>query len=263
MMFKMKKIFSLLMMIALSAACLTGQDVGEDAPEFSYQSLSGDTVKLSDYRGKVVFLFLFGNGCPSCKIIGNDTETKVQKVYGERDDFQALGLDLWNSTSSVTTVTAFKSTTGISYPLLLQAGEMEEKYQTTYDRLLVIDREGKIRHKGTTVVSNDLDTAVAVIEGLYATTGTADLSGTGSPVLGIHPNPVEGEASIHLSLAQRAQVDHRIYSLTGREIMNLGAGTYPAGKHVWPVPAGDLPAGVYLLRSMISGKAYIRRMVVN
>ena len=259
----MERIFSLLMMIALSAACLTGQDVGEDAPEFSYQSLSGDTVRLSDYKGKVVFLFLFGNGCSNCKLIGNDTETKVQKVYGDRDDFQALGLDLWNSTSSVTTVTAFKSTTEISYPLLLKAGDMEEKYKTTYDRVLVIDREGKIRHKGTTVVYNDLDKAIAVIEGLYSTTGTTSLDGTGSPVLDIHPNPVEGEASIHLSLGEEAVVDHRIYSLTGREVMNLGGGTYPAGNHVWRIPAGDLPAGVYLLRSMISGQAHIRRMVVN
>ncbi len=135
-----RNLFSLIAAIAVAGTSMFAQNVGDPAPDFSYQSLSGDTVRLSDYTGKVVFLFLFGNGCPSCKSIGNDTETRVQAVYGSRDDFQALGLDLWNSTSSVTSVTGFKSTTKISYPLLLKAGDMEQKYSTTYDRLLVIDQ---------------------------------------------------------------------------------------------------------------------------
>ena len=74
------KFISLAITIAISAACLLGQDVGDDAPEFSYQNLTGDTVKLSDYQGKVIFLYLFGNGCPSCRSFGNDTETKVEQV---------------------------------------------------------------------------------------------------------------------------------------------------------------------------------------
>jgi len=36
-----KKLFSLGVAIVISAACSMGQNVGEDAPEFSYQSLTG------------------------------------------------------------------------------------------------------------------------------------------------------------------------------------------------------------------------------
>ena len=260
----MKKIISLAITIAISAAFLLGQNVGDDAPEFSYQSLTGDTVKLSDYQGKVVFLYLFGNGCPSCKSNGNDTETKVQEVYGNKDDFQALGLDLWNSSSSVTTVTGFQSITEITYPLLLKAGDMEQKYTTTYDRVIVIDREGKIRHKGTTVVSNDLDNAVSIIEGLFSTTSTGDLYGSKeSPVSGIFPNPVDDNASIRFTLEKEASVDIRIYNLTGQEIIFLGKETLPSGSHMREIPAGDLPAGVYMLRTLISGKAYTSKMVVK
>ncbi len=43
-MISMKKLLSLTSAIAISVACLLGQDVGDDAPEFSYQSLTGDTV---------------------------------------------------------------------------------------------------------------------------------------------------------------------------------------------------------------------------
>jgi peroxiredoxin len=260
----MRKIFSFLLAVAVSAVWLQGQNVGEEAPGFSYQSLDGDSVNLSDYAGKVVFLFLFGNGCPSCKAYGNQTETKVQQVYGERDDFQALGLDLWNSTSSVTTVTAFKSTTDISYPLLLMAGDMEQKYTTTYDRIVVIDQDGIIRHKGTTIMVNDLDNAISVIEDLFTTTGTTELSGAhGSPLIAIYPNPVDEKASIRLSLDQEATVETRIYDLTGQEIFNLSKENFTAGNHVLQLPARDLPAGIYLLRSVISGKVHTLKMVVH
>ncbi|KPL16371.1 MAG: hypothetical protein AMS23_04355 [Bacteroides sp. SM1_62] len=212
----------------------------------------------------MVFLFLFGNGCPSCKSIGNDTETRVQEIYGARDDFQALGLDLWNSTSSVTTITAFKSSTKITYPLLLKAGDMEQKYTTTYDRVLVIDQEGKIGHKGSTVVNNDLDNAVSVIEGLLATTSAGYLEvADGSPAIGLYPNPVDQNASLHLILAKEAMVDIRIYNLAGQEFIYLGEEALSSGSHVRDIPSGDLPSGIYVLRALISGQVYTRKMVVN
>lgn len=263
-MLSVKSFTGLAIVIALSINFLPAQDVGDDAPEFGYQGLNGDTVRLSDYQGKVVFLFLFGNGCPSCKSVGNDTETKVQQVYGNRDDFQAIGLDLWTSTSSVTTVTAFQSTTKITYPLLLKAGDIEQAYSTTYDRVIVVDQEGKIRHKGSTVVYNDLDNAISVIEGLFAATGTEDLDrANGSPVTGIFPNPVDDNASIRLNLVKEALVDIRIYNMTGREIISLGKEILSSGSHVREIPARDLPAGVYLLRTEVAGKAYTSKMVVQ
>jgi len=209
-------------------------------------------------------LFLFGNGCSNCKLIGNDTETKVEQVYGDRDDFQALGLDKWNSTSSVTTVSAFQSTTKISYPLLLKAGDIEQSYSTTYDRVILIDQDGKIRHKGSTVVYNDLDNAIVVLEALFSTTSTGDLGGVkDAPVSGVFPNPVDGNAGIRIRLEKEAPVDIRVYNLTGREILYLGRETLPSGSHVREIPAEDLSAGVYMLRTIISGQVYTSKMVVR
>ncbi len=264
MMFSKRKLFGLVMAIGISGTFLSAQNVGDDAPDFSYQSLTGDTVELSDYKGKVVFLFLFGNGCSNCVYIGNDTETKVHEVYGGRNDFQALGLDLWNSTSSVTTVTAFKSTTKITYPLLLKAGDMEEKYSTTYDRAIVIDREGKIRHKGTTIVNNDLGNAISVLEGLLSTTGTGVLSGANaSPGIRIYPNPVDENSNIHFNLESEESVDIRIFNLAGQEVINVEKQIYPAGKHTREIPVQDLSSGVYVLRLVISGEVYTGKMLVN
>ncbi len=55
----MKKLLSLAIAIAFSVAGLLGQDVGDDAPEFSYQSLTGDTIKLSDHQWKSGFSLPF------------------------------------------------------------------------------------------------------------------------------------------------------------------------------------------------------------
>ena len=38
--------------------------IGKAAPEFSLQDQNGKTVKLSDYKGKVVVLEWFNQGCP-------------------------------------------------------------------------------------------------------------------------------------------------------------------------------------------------------
>lgn len=37
-------------------------NIGEKAPEFTLTSHDGNTVSLSDYQGKVVYIFFFGWG---------------------------------------------------------------------------------------------------------------------------------------------------------------------------------------------------------
>ena len=41
-------------------------NVGQQAPDFSIKDQSGKVVKLSDYRGKVVFLNFWGTWCAPC-----------------------------------------------------------------------------------------------------------------------------------------------------------------------------------------------------
>ncbi|MSP13801.1 MAG: redoxin domain-containing protein [Chloroflexi bacterium] len=39
----------------------TGMDVGDMHPDFALQDLDGKTVRLSDYRGKNVLIFMWGS----------------------------------------------------------------------------------------------------------------------------------------------------------------------------------------------------------
>jgi len=52
-------------------------NLGQKAPEFSIKDESGRLVKLSDFRGKVVFVNFWGTWCPSCV----DEMPEIQKLY--------------------------------------------------------------------------------------------------------------------------------------------------------------------------------------
>ena len=56
----MKYVLSVFLMVAGFTAGLVAQSVGTIAPDFTHSTLSNGTISLSDYRGKVVYLFFFG-----------------------------------------------------------------------------------------------------------------------------------------------------------------------------------------------------------
>ena len=62
----MEKIFLILLFISNS---ITGhsQGIGNQAPLFSGKTISGDTVNLSDYKGKVTILDFWASWCKPCK----------------------------------------------------------------------------------------------------------------------------------------------------------------------------------------------------
>ncbi len=53
----MKKLLTLFMLFPV---LISAQALGTPAPDFTYSTLSHGTISLSDYSGKVVYLFFFG-----------------------------------------------------------------------------------------------------------------------------------------------------------------------------------------------------------
>ncbi len=56
----MRKYISLLFFYMISISNAFGQAVGTEAPDFSLNSLENGQITLSDFRGKVVYLYFFG-----------------------------------------------------------------------------------------------------------------------------------------------------------------------------------------------------------
>lgn len=162
-------------LFVLFSACSSEDDVTPDvpgtpgstnskAPEFSLTSLDGGTVKLSDFKDKVVVLFFFGNSCPSCRAIAPSVESKLNTAFSSNSDYVILGLDQWDGNNAA--VESFKNTTKVTFPLLLNASAVAGSFNTTYDRLIVIDKAGIVVFKGTQIASNDINKAVAKVEEL-------------------------------------------------------------------------------------------------
>jgi len=61
----MKKAFILLAALALTLAA-QAVEIGKPAPDFTATDINGKTVKLSDYKGKIVVLESYNSDCPFC-----------------------------------------------------------------------------------------------------------------------------------------------------------------------------------------------------
>ncbi len=62
----MKKALLLLSIVALTATTFAAE-IGKSAPEFTGMDINGKTVKLSDYKGKIVVIESYNGDCPFCK----------------------------------------------------------------------------------------------------------------------------------------------------------------------------------------------------
>ena len=61
----MKTTFALVTALTLASAALAAE-IGKPAPDFSATDINGKTVKLSDYKGKIVVLESYNSDCPFC-----------------------------------------------------------------------------------------------------------------------------------------------------------------------------------------------------
>jgi peroxiredoxin len=114
---------------------------GQPAPDFVLRDASGDLVKLSDLRGKVVWVNFWASWCSPCKKELPD----IQKIYDEKraDGLEVLAVN-WQD--DLETATAFFDAAGLRLPMLLdRGGSVYDQYslQGLPDSFFV-DREGNI-----------------------------------------------------------------------------------------------------------------------
>jgi thiol-disulfide isomerase/thioredoxin len=112
----------------------------------------------------VVVLFFFGNTCPSCRAVAPEIEKNLKVAFANRKDYVIVGLDQWNGSAS--SVRVFRDVTDVTFPLLLNAASVGNSFNTTYDRLVVVDKKGKIAHRGSRAATNDVNTVVATVNDL-------------------------------------------------------------------------------------------------
>lgn len=117
-------------------------NIGHPAPDFTLTDLEGNRVRLSDYRGKAVFLNFWATWCPACREEMPDIEAVYQK-YKDKDAI-IIGIDIMESKAEVL---SFVQENGYSWPFVLDTtGEVANRYRVTaLPTSFFLDGEGIIR----------------------------------------------------------------------------------------------------------------------
>lgn len=159
----------IILLLSLSGCAEPGVDPitdsnkpSDEAPKFSLKSLDGNDVSLSNFSGKPLVIFFFGSTCPLCISSAPSVESGIKQAFNAAD-ISIIGIDTWNGNQVA--MDNFKSVTGVSFDLLLDGSEVGSDYNTTYDRLIVVDK-GKIVFRGKSSASNDVDDVVELLEEL-------------------------------------------------------------------------------------------------
>ncbi len=114
---------------------------GALSPDFELQSLAGETVRLSDFRGQAVVLNFWATWCAPCRQEMPAFESRYQQ-YGSDLVILAVNFD-----ESAEAVTAFFDEMALSFdPLLDPGGEIQDLYQVRgYPTSYFVDVEGVIQ----------------------------------------------------------------------------------------------------------------------
>jgi peroxiredoxin len=87
------------------------------APDFTATSLTGSTINLSSYRGKIVVLNFWGSWCPPCRAEAPTLAVLSQQYRSQGVAF--LGDDVADTPSNAL---AFTHSVGITYPSINDPG---------------------------------------------------------------------------------------------------------------------------------------------
>lgn len=118
------------------------------APDFVLPDLTGQAVRLSQLKGKIILLNIWATWCPPCRKEMPTMEVLYQKLKGA--DFVMLAAS--QDVDGKNTVAPYLQEGGLTFPVLLDvSGEVGKKYGVTgYPETFIIDRQGMIvyRHIG-------------------------------------------------------------------------------------------------------------------
>lgn len=151
---KMLKVIMLIMLIMLTSGliitgCSCGSEprearVGSQAPDFQLNNLDGQSISLSDLRGKPVFINFWATWCPPCR----SEMPYIQEIYEEWSGKGLVVLAI-NMGEKPPQVEEFMESQDLSLPVLLDTrGKVAQKYNIQFiPTSFFIDKDGVIAEK--------------------------------------------------------------------------------------------------------------------
>lgn len=133
--------------LGLAALIVYRGKVAWVAPDFVVEDLDGNAVRLSNFRGKVVFLNVWTTWCEPCRAEMPSMEALYRRMPEEGFAMLAVSADA----DGREVVEPFVRDLGLTMPVLLDVdGQVPGRYGVTgYPETFIIDRNG-------TVVSHEI-----------------------------------------------------------------------------------------------------------
>ena len=137
----MLSIRKLLMLLIVFAAAI-GASAQQKAPNLSLKDLNGKTVRLSDFKGKVVLLNFWATWCVPCRAEIPDL-VKMQHRYRVRG-LRILGITY--PPEKMSEVRSFTREFKMNYPVVIGSKESKQAFTSseTLPLTVVINRQGNI-----------------------------------------------------------------------------------------------------------------------
>jgi peroxiredoxin len=112
------------------------------ASDFTLQTTEGKTLKLSDYKGKVVIVDFWATWCPPCRK-GIPDLIDLKKKYGSKG-LEVIGISV--DTDTKADVVPFVKDHGINYPVVYGNQNVYQQYGgiSAVPTSFVLDKAGKI-----------------------------------------------------------------------------------------------------------------------
>lgn len=131
--------------------------VGADAPDFTYPTLDGDPVTLSDFEGsKVVLVNVWATWCAPCRYEMPSMQALYREFGDEAFEILAVSIDARLGETDAMgrpggDMRAFADSLGLTFPLLHNpSGDIQELYRTTgVPETFLVGKDGVIYKKVT------------------------------------------------------------------------------------------------------------------
>lgn len=119
---------------------------GQPAPNISLSTITGEHIRLSDYRGEKIIVNFWASWCPPCR---EEMQAFENYFNANRQNTRLLSVNMTNAEKNIGDVQAFLKRNELTFPVLLDTqGKTGEAYQIlTLPTSIFIDSSGIIRKK--------------------------------------------------------------------------------------------------------------------
>lgn len=135
---------------------------GQTAPDFTVTTLDGKAFKLSDMKGKVVFVNFFATWCGPCMKELPELEKQVWPRF-KNENFKLISIGRQHT---VAELKKFQSKKNFSFPIAADPKrQIYSKYAEKYiPRNYIINKEGKIIFQAKGFSQKELNEMMEIIE---------------------------------------------------------------------------------------------------